>query len=109
MLLLVTIEAKVFMQKLWQHNIWSGMSQWLKITKESGWTYVGHDIKAAMSISISRQHLPKDNVTKQPASFTFLLVPIPYVEYGAIAFLCVNGNTSFIMAKLKLELCHLSN
>ena len=95
----VTIKAKVFMQKLWQRNM-----EWDEPLTEGDqreWLDIAHDIEEAMSMSISRQYLPKGSVTKQPSELHIFADASP-IAYGAIAFLCVNGNISFIMAKARV-------
>ena len=87
------------MQKLWQRNM-----EWDEPLTEGDqreWLDIAHDIEEAMSMSISRQYLPKGRVAKQPSELHIFADASP-IAYGAIAFLCVNGNISFIMAKARV-------
>ena len=54
-----------------------------------------------MSVSISRQYLPRGNAAKQPSKL-HIFADASLIPYGAIAFICVDGNTSFVMAKARV-------
>ena len=95
----VTIKAKVFMQKLWQRNI--AWHEPLTEDDQKEWLDIAHDIKEAMSVSIPRQYLPRGNAAKQPSKLHIFADASP-IAYGAIAFMCVDGNTSFVMAKARV-------
>ena len=49
------------------------------------WLDIEHDIEEAMRGSISRQYLPKGNVTKQPSEL-HIFADASRIAYGANAF-----------------------
>ena len=54
-----------------------------------------------MSVSIPRQYLPRGNAAKQPSKL-HIFADASIIAYGAIAFIYVDGNTSFLMAKARV-------
>ena len=65
---------------------------------------MSHDNKEAMSVSIPRQYLPRGNTTKQHSKLHIVADASP-IAYGAIALICMDGNTSFVMAKVRVAFC----
>ena len=95
----MTIKAKIFMQTLWQRNV--DWDEPLSDEDQQEWLNIAHDIQEAMSVTIPRQYLSKVNTTtKQPRKLHIFADTSP-IAYGAVAFLCADSNTSFIMAKAR--------
>ena len=95
----VTIKAKIFMQTLWQRNV-----EWdepLTDNDQQEWLDIAHNIQEAMCVKIPRQYFSKSSATKQPNKLHIFADASP-IAYGAVAFLCVDRDTSFVMAKARV-------
>ena len=100
LLLPVTIKAKIFMQTLWQRNVdWDGP---LSDEDQREWLNIAHDIQEAMSDYIPRQYPSKNNTTTTQPRRLHIFADASPIAYGAVAFLCVDSDASFIMAKARV-------
>ena len=95
----VTIKAKVFMQTLWQHNV--DWDEPLCEGDQQEWLDIARDIQEAMSLTIPRQYIPYNNPMKGLSELHIFADASP-IAYGAVAFLCMGRETSFIMARSRV-------
>ena len=92
----VTVQAKIFMQSLWQHNLdWDEL---LSDEDQQQWLRIAENIKEARGLQISRQYFPTVGASEQPDTL-HVFADASLIAYGAVAFLCSGYSTLFVMAK----------
>lgn len=95
----VTINAKTFMQSLWQHNI--DWDEPLSEEDQQQWLTIAENIQKARHVQIPRQYLPTVGIPKQDYRLHIFADASP-TAYGAVAFFCSGNSTSFVMAKCRV-------
>jgi len=94
---LVTIKARIFIQNLWQQQL-----QWdeqLPQDDQIQWLTVAQEIRLPTSTSIDRQYFTEN--TQLPRQF-HVFTDASMKAYGAVAFLCNESSTSFVMSKARV-------
>ena len=95
----VTIQAKCFMQSLWQRNI--DWDEPLSEEDQQQWLKIAENIQEARCLQISRQYFPSVGASEQPDTL-HVFADASLRAYGAVAFLCSGKSTSFVMAKSRV-------
>jgi len=93
----VTVKARIFIQNLWQQQL-----QWdepLRQKDQDQWLTIAQEMGQATSISIDRQYFAENfQSTHQLHVFTDASMK----AYGAVAFLCNESKTTFVMSKARV-------
>jgi len=95
----VTVQAKVFMQSLWQRNL--DWDEPLSDEDQQQWLRIAENIEEARCFQISRQYFPTIGTSEQPDTL-HVFADASLTAYGAVAFLCSGKSTSFVMAKSRV-------
>ena len=95
----VTVQAKIFMQALWQRNL--DWDEPLSDKDQKQWLRIAENIQEARISQISRQYFPTVGASEQPDTL-HVFADASLTAYGAVAFLCSGKSTSFVMAKSRV-------
>lgn len=93
----VTIQAKLLVQKVWSQHIEWGEPLGTELLKE--WQRIATDLSQLPQFSINRQYLHNFST---PDMKLHAFSDSSIKAYGAVAYLCSKGDTSFVIAKSRV-------
>ena len=92
----ITMLSKVFLQELWQHKLY--WDEPLPDNLRRLWLSIAISLQSSYNFSIPRHYSTPDGNSRQLHVF----VDASKKGYGAVAYLCSNGHSSFVMSKTRV-------
>ena len=91
----VTVQAKLFLKKLWQHKInWDDP---LKNSPKDEWLTIAHEIEDVTTVSMLRHYSATNSSNTSPQLHVFADASLK--AYGTMAYLTAGDKVTFIIAK----------
>ena len=95
----VTIRAKLFMQSLWQKHI--DWDEPLEKDLRDEWLIIAKDIQVATTVTMPRQYFTNADLSSTAAQL-HVFADASIKAYGAVAYLQVNEQMAFVIAKTRV-------